>query len=123
MLMEERTVEVASVVERPEDVIRGGMDSLMWLLNNAQDHDSPEWEGLVAAAREDRAKALAALDRLASELTRLRAEREAAREEERGEERDDGEQWHAKANELEAQLHIYEEEIQRRDTRAGFARR
>lgn len=46
------------------DTARGGLDSLAWLLNNAHNHDSPEWADLVDAARRDRVQAMYAIDRL-----------------------------------------------------------
>jgi hypothetical protein len=47
------------------EIVRGGMDSMAWLVNNAHNHDDPEWEAWVRAAFEDREVALQALERLA----------------------------------------------------------
>lgn len=33
--------------------VRGGIDSPVWLLNNAHNHDLPDWDGWVKAARND----------------------------------------------------------------------
>ena len=59
-------------VETDAQVVRAGMDSLAWLLNNAHNHDLPSWDGLVKAAREDRSTALAALDRILAELQQVK---------------------------------------------------
>jgi hypothetical protein len=47
------------------EIVRGGMDSMAWLVNNAHNHDDPKWEAWVRAAFEDREVALQALKRLA----------------------------------------------------------
>lgn len=45
--------------------IRGGIDSLYWVLDNAHNYKSDMWIGFANAAIEDRAKALVALEELA----------------------------------------------------------
>jgi hypothetical protein len=53
-----------------EEIVRGGLDSLAWVLNNASKHGTPKWEAYMAAARDDREAALAALGRMTAEVTR-----------------------------------------------------
>jgi len=56
-------------MERTDDeIVRGGLDSLAWLVNNAPRHYAPRWPGYVRAARDDRDAALAALDRMRRRL-------------------------------------------------------
>lgn len=42
-------------------LVRGGIDSATWLVNNAHNHDTEGWEELVASARADRTVAVLAL--------------------------------------------------------------
>jgi hypothetical protein len=51
------------------EIVRGGIDSLAWLVNNAHNHDSPYWQNLEAAAAADRNAALEALARMTREMS------------------------------------------------------
>jgi hypothetical protein len=44
--------------------VRGGIDSLAWMLNNVHNVGTPEWDALLASAREDAQRGRDALQRL-----------------------------------------------------------
>lgn len=54
------------------DVIRGGLDSLLWLVNNAHNHDDPRWREMEEAARADRDAALVELTEIEHALRTVR---------------------------------------------------
>lgn len=47
------------------EIVRGGMDSMAWLVTHLHKRFDPKWDGWVRAAFEDRERAIAALERLA----------------------------------------------------------
>lgn len=56
--------------------IRGGIDSAWWLINNVQNHDMAVWETFVIAARQDRARALEALENVREALQQMPCDHE-----------------------------------------------
>ena len=113
MATEERTVEGSVATERLQDVIRKALEAGVFQL---------PVNGNMAA--------LVALDAMVDvqrdlriELAQMRIDRDSLRKGDLREVREDSDRWRAKANELEAKLRIYEEEIERRDARSGFGRR
>ena len=60
--------------------VRGGIDSQRWLLDNAHNYQSQEWDEYLRAAKKDAEKGYAALARLVARVTEAEeaAEAEAA---------------------------------------------
>lgn len=58
------------------DVIRRGIDSLRWLLNNAHNHNSAHWANFRQGGENDATAALAALDALLAQVAEAGRERD-----------------------------------------------